>query len=78
MPTLMLRGERHTGTKYLDAIVQYSFWRAPKHQRAVTALAAPLRARVDPQAGLATTQMLCSFIAAKAAASAAEAAASAA
>jgi hypothetical protein len=45
VPSLMLRGERHTGTNFLDAIVQYNFWRAPKHQRAVTALAAPLRAR---------------------------------
>ena len=41
----MLRGERHTGTNLLDAIIQYNFKRAPEHQRSVAALAAPLRAR---------------------------------
>ena len=45
VPSLMLRGERHTGTNFLDAIVQYNFRRAPRHQRAVAALAAPHRAR---------------------------------
>ena len=45
VPSLMLRGERHTGTNFLDAIVQYNFRRAPRHQGAVAALAAPHRAR---------------------------------
>ena len=45
VPSLMLRGERHTGTNFLDAIIQYNFKRAPEHQQSVAALAAPLRAR---------------------------------
>ena len=45
VPSLMLRGERHTGTNFLDAIIQYNFKRAPEHQRSVAALAVPLRAR---------------------------------
>ena len=45
VPSLMLRGERHTGTNFLDAIIQHNFRREPQHQRAVAALAAPLRAR---------------------------------
>ena len=45
VPSLMLRGERHTGTNFLDAIVQANLRRAPLHQREVAALAAPLRAR---------------------------------
>ena len=45
VPSLMLRGERHTGTNFLDAIIQYNFKRAPEHQWSVAALATPLRAR---------------------------------
>tara|TARA_B110001452_G_scaffold2850_1_gene2519 strand:+ start:52 stop:1122 length:1071 start_codon:yes stop_codon:yes gene_type:complete len=45
IPSLMLRGERHTGTNFLDAIITASFRRPPFHQRRAMAATVTLRTR---------------------------------
>lgn len=45
MPSLMLRGERHTGTNFLDAIITANFRRPPLHQRRAMLATVALRTR---------------------------------